>query len=200
MTLIGHLNTLESAGLVRIAQLEPDLEYLFRHALVREAAYSSILSVDQKKLHRVVGEAIEQLYPDRIDEYAAMLSYHFGEAGDKNRALKYCALAGEAALATYANREAESNFRCALGLVTREPERANLLSQLGEALYRQSRYHETIQTWHDGIQIYRELGDYEGVARLYARSARASWYAGDHPEGLRLCLEGLQEVEGMPEN
>ena len=104
MTLIGHLNTLESAGLVRIAQLEPDLEYLFRHALVREAAYSSILSVDQKKLHLAVGEAIELLYPERLDEFAAMLSYHFGEAGDTQKALKYCTLAGESALAAYANR------------------------------------------------------------------------------------------------
>ena len=41
MSLQTHLNTLESAGLVRLAQLEPDLEYLFRHALVQEAAYAT---------------------------------------------------------------------------------------------------------------------------------------------------------------
>ena len=115
MTLLKQLYTLESAGLVRIAQLEPDLEYLFRHALVREAAYSSILSADQKELHLAVGEAIELLYPDKIDEFAAMLSYHFGEAGDTQKALKYCTLAGEDALATFANQEAENHFRCALG-------------------------------------------------------------------------------------
>jgi serine phosphatase RsbU (regulator of sigma subunit) len=200
MTLLGHLNTLESAGLVRIAQLEPDLEYLFRHSLVREAAYTSLLSVDQKKLHLAVGEAIELLYPDRLDEFAAMLSYHFGEAGDTQKALKYCSLAGEAALASYANQEAENHFRCALGLVIAQPERAKLLTLLGEALFRQSRYNEAIQTWHEGIQIYQKLGDDEGVARLYARSARASWYGGDQPEGLRLSQEGLEVVEGMPES
>lgn len=200
MTLLGHLNTLESAGLVRIAQLEPDLEYFFRHALVREAAYSSILTVDQKKLHLAVGEAIELLYPEKLAEYAAMLAYHFGAAGDKSRASKYCTLAGEAALAAYANQEAESHLRCALGLVTQKPERATLLYLLGKALYRQSRYHESIQTWHEGIQVYQELGDYEGVARSYARSARASWYAGDQPEGLRLSLEGLQAVEGLADS
>jgi tetratricopeptide (TPR) repeat protein len=200
MTLLGHLNTLESAGLVRIAQLEPDLEYLFRHALVREAAYASILSIDQKKLHLAVGEAIELLYPDRLDEYAAMLSYHFGEAGHIHKASKYCTLAGEAALAAYANQEAENHFRCALSLVREEPERASLLYLLGEALYRQSRYKETLQTWHEGIKIYQELGEDEQVARLYARSARAAWHGGDHPGGLRLSQEGLDAVEGMAEN
>ena len=68
MTLLRQLNKLESAGLVSIAQIEPDLEYLFRHALVREAAYSSLLSVDAKELHLAVGEAREQVYPDKIDE------------------------------------------------------------------------------------------------------------------------------------
>jgi serine phosphatase RsbU (regulator of sigma subunit) len=200
MSLLGHLNTLESAGLVRIAQLEPDLEYLFRHALVREAAYSSILSVDQKKLHLAVGEAIEMLYPDRLDEYAAMLSYHFGEAGDKIKASKYCALAGKASLRAYANQEAESHLCCALSLVQEDAERVNLLSMLGEALFRQSRYEETLQTWREAIQLYRKIGDDDGVARLYARSARAAWHGGDQPEGLRLSQEGLAEVTGMADS
>ena len=200
MSLLTQLNTLESAGLVRIAQLEPDLEYLFRHALVREAAYSSILSVDQKELHRAVGEAIETLYPNRIDEYAAMLSYHFGEAGDAVKAKQYCTLAGKIALASFANQEAENHFRCALALVIQITEKAELLHLLGEALYRQSRYDETIQTWQEGIQLYKAQGDLPGVARLYARSARAAWYMGDHPEGLRLSLEGLESVKDMPKN
>lgn len=200
MTLLGDLNTLESAGLVRIAQLEPDLEYLFRHALVREAAYASILSVDQKKLHLEVGEAIELLYPDRLSEYAAMLSHHYGEAGDAEKALKYCTLAGESALAAYANQEAENHFRCGLGLVNEDSKKAKLLHLLGEALYRQSRYDETLKTWYEGIQSYQQLGEDDEVARLYARSARAAWHGGDQPEGLRLSQEGLAAVEGMADS
>jgi serine phosphatase RsbU (regulator of sigma subunit) len=200
MRLLNQLNTLESAGLVRIAQLEPDLEYLFRHALVREAAYASILSVDQKVLHLEVGEAIERLYPDKINEYAAVLSYHFGEAGEVKKAQKYCVLAGKNALASYANREAEGHFRCALSLVDPETDRAELQYLLGEALYRQSRYDEAIQTWLDGIKVFQQQGDLPGVARSYARSARAAWYGGDQPQGLSLSLEGLEAVKGMDEN
>ncbi len=143
MTLLKQLNTLESAGLVGIAQLDPDLEYLFRHALVREAAYSSILSADQKELHLAVGEAIEILYPDKINEFAAVLSYHFGEAGNEQKALKYCALAGKSALASFANQEAENHFRCALDLVSQNSDRADLLYLLGESLYRLCRYSDS---------------------------------------------------------
>ena len=67
MTLSDRLNTLESAGLIRLAQLEPDLEYLFRHALVQDAAYASLLTSDQKQLHLAVGTAVEHLYPDQLD-------------------------------------------------------------------------------------------------------------------------------------
>lgn len=200
MTLLGQLNTLESAGLLRIAQVEPDLEYLFRHTLVREAAYGSLLSVDQKRLHRAVGEVIERLYPDRMEEYAAMLALHFKAAGDHQRALRYFSMAGDSALASFANREAENHYRNALELVEGKRQRADLLYSLGEALYRQSRYTETIQFWRTGIELYQALNDYDGIARLYARSGRAAWHSGDQPGGLKLCQEGLAIVATMPES
>ena len=65
MTLLGHLSTLETAGLIRIASAEPELEYLFRHPLIREAAYASLLSTDRKRLHQAVGEVRNASIPIR---------------------------------------------------------------------------------------------------------------------------------------
>ncbi|UCF61835.1 MAG: SpoIIE family protein phosphatase [Anaerolineaceae bacterium] len=204
MTLVTHLNKLETAGLIRVAQVEPELEYLFRHTLVREAAYTSLLTNDRKRLHFAVGEAVERMYPDRLGsrEIAATLARHFREAGDDQRALKYYTVAAEAALASYANQEAERHHRRALALVRSERERAALLSGLGEALYAQSRYDEAIQVWREGIVLYQALGPegYSGLARLYARSARAAWHGGDPPNGLKLSQEGLEAVEDAPES
>ncbi len=200
MTLISQLSTLESAGLIRLAQFEPDLEYLFRHNLVQDAAYATLLPSDRRWLHRVVGEALEHLYPDRLNEYAAVLARHFRQAGDEWHALEYFSRAGDAALAAYANQEAESQYRSALALSCHERERAHLFSGLGEALYRQSRFAEALEAWCEGISLYQSLKQKEGMARLYARSARAAWHAGDHPEGLRLCQEGLEAVAGMAES
>ena len=200
MTIMSQLSTLESAGLIRLAQYEPDLEYLFRHSLVQDAAYATLLASDRKRLHRIVGEALEQLYPDRLNEYAAMLAGHFQQAGDAPHAQAYFARAGEAALAAYANQEAESQYFSALALPASDAQRASLLAGLGEALYRQSRYEEAIHTWREGIALCQAVGDRDGVARLYARSARAAWHGGNQAEGLRLCQEGLDAVGEAPES
>ena len=112
---MGHLGTLESAGLIRLAQLMPDLEYLFRHALVQDAAYASLLPQDQERLHLAVGQAVETLYEERLDEFAAMLARHFQQARQNERALRYYARAAETALASYANQEAELHYRSAEG-------------------------------------------------------------------------------------
>jgi predicted ATPase len=59
MKLIRQLNTLESFGLIRLLRAEPELEYLFRHALAQEAAYNSLLKQERKRLHLSVGKALE---------------------------------------------------------------------------------------------------------------------------------------------
>jgi len=200
MTVISELSRLESAGLIRLVQYEPELEYLFRHALVQEAAYGTLLKPDRKRLHHAVGEAVEALYANRLDELAPMLARHFQQSGDEDRALAYYVRAGDCALASFANEEAESLFRSALALSCSQPQRALLLGSLGEALFRQSRFQEAMETWQQGIEAYRQLDDRDGVARLYARSARAAWFADDTPEGLRLCQEGLEATAGAPES
>ena len=55
MNVINHLSELETAGLVRLAQVIPDLEYRFRHILVQDAVYASLLPLDQQRMHREVG-------------------------------------------------------------------------------------------------------------------------------------------------
>lgn len=200
MSLFEQLGTLESAGLLRVARVEPDLEYLFRHALVQDAAYASLLDSDRKRLHKVVGEAVENLYQGRLDEFAAVLSIHFARAGDDLRALRYSAQAGDAALATYANREAEIHYRRALRLTCPECERVHILRGLGEALYRLGRLDEALATWQEGIELYKNLGDLDGAAFLYSRSARVAWHSGDHPQGLRLSQEGLAAISGVPDS
>src|SRR5574341_137546 len=122
MTLHQHLAALEAAGLIRLAAVQPELEYLFRHALLQDAAYASLVKADRKHLHLVVGEALEQLYPGQLAarELAPVLAPHFYLAGDGARALRYFTLAGDAAARVYANAEAEMQYARALELATRE--------------------------------------------------------------------------------
>jgi len=117
MTTDTQLDTLEAKGLVRPATSMPELEYLFRHWLVQDAAYGSLLKQERKTLHGQVGDAIEALYPDRRDELAAVLGMHFEEAGEPAKAIAYLVAAGRYAIDRNAIQEAYSAYDRAAALL-----------------------------------------------------------------------------------
>jgi tetratricopeptide (TPR) repeat protein len=104
------IDTLEAKGLVSVATYRPELEYLFRHWLVQDAAYGSLLKQERRQLHRLVGEALESLYPERRNELAGILAMHFEQAGDAARAVEYLVMDGRYALERAALREAFAAF------------------------------------------------------------------------------------------
>ena len=106
----AQLDTLEAKGLIRLAATRPELEYLFRHWLVQDAAYGSLLKQERRALHRLVGESLEVLYPDRGSELAGVLAIHFSEAGDTDKAVEYLLAAGRYAMERNAIAEAYSAF------------------------------------------------------------------------------------------
>jgi tetratricopeptide (TPR) repeat protein len=112
-----QLEQLERADLIRVTQLEPELEYLFRHALVQDAAYASLLKQDRRRLHEAVARSLEALYADRLDDVAATLAYHLEAAGEVERAGAYYIRAGDSAAALYANAEAAVLYGKALDLM-----------------------------------------------------------------------------------
>jgi tetratricopeptide (TPR) repeat protein len=193
------IDALECAGraqLVEEVRAGWDVVFAFTHALIPATLYDGVSTLRRRRLHRRAAAAIERLHPDDFEA----LAYHCAEAGDKERALLYHAQAGDRASAAYANLEAEGHYRAALELVEGEAERADLLWELGRVLDRQSRYEEAMEIWRDGIAHYQALGNMDGVARLYARSARAIWSLGDTPGGLQLSREGMAAVAGAPES
>ena len=94
MTADIQLDTLEAKGLIRLAALRPELEYLFRHVLVQDAAYGSLLKQERRDLHGRVGQALEALYPERRAELAPVLAMHFEQSGQTDKAIDYYIAAG----------------------------------------------------------------------------------------------------------
>ncbi len=117
MTLETQLDQLERAELIRLAQSVPEAEYLFRHVLVQDAAYGSLLRSARRELHQAIGVLLEREYADRLDEQAPLLAHHFHAAEDLTRAMQYYLRAGEYATRQYANAEALDHFESALDLV-----------------------------------------------------------------------------------
>lgn len=156
MPLASALTTLEASGLFQCAQMEPEVEYLFRHALIQDAAYGSLLKTDRRALHQVVGEALEHIYADRLEELSPRLGQHFLAGGDEDRALRYFTLAGEVALRGYANAEAIQHYSQALELAQRHPAALTSLRSLYLGL---GRANELLGRYDRAVAAYTEMSD-----------------------------------------
>jgi tetratricopeptide (TPR) repeat protein len=131
MSLLRELGTLEAAGFIQLAQTEPELAYLFRHTLLQEAAYTSLPKAEQRQLHQIVGETLEQQYQGHAADISPVLAHHFEAAGDRPRALQYYLLAGERAVGQFALAEALEYFNLALRLAEAGSEQAEIRRQRG---------------------------------------------------------------------
>ncbi len=132
-----HLNALQQAGLIREVTREPEIEYMFRHALTQEAAYNTILLRHRRLYHQRVGEVMELLFENQLEGQAHLLAHHFHQAGDPRQALRYYMLAADSAARIYANDEAVIHYNRAIkaaGHVSLDPaSQAKLHRQRGLA-------------------------------------------------------------------
>jgi len=208
MTVDTQLDTLEAKGLVRVAAYEPELEYLFRHALVQDAAYESLLKQERRALHRTVGEALEELYPDRRAELAAVLAMHFEQAGDTERAVRYAMEAARFALERNAIVEAFGLFgRAGALLPPSSPDeddttrRRRIEIGLGQA-----RSGFTFRTPEEGLAALEplvpeaeRLDDPRMLAELYVDLALVRQNRGERPESSPELAHALARVTEIGE-
>jgi adenylate cyclase len=110
----------------------------FRHPLVQETVYASLLSGTRTSLHRVAGDALEGMSDEAVADRLALLALHFGRGDDAERAVRYLCAAGDRARLLYLNREAIHYYEDAIGrlgsAVANRPRRAEVLASLGSAL------------------------------------------------------------------
>src|SRR5262249_26792886 len=105
-----YLRELKAVELIYERSLYPELAYMFKHALTHDVAYNSLLLARRKVLHRLVGDAIEALYADRLVEHYETLAYHYERAEAWPKAIDYLRKSGEKALAARAYPEALASF------------------------------------------------------------------------------------------
>ncbi len=149
-----HLNTLQRVEIIHERARIPELEYIFRHDLTRDAAYQTILRRKRPKFHLRVGEAIEALFPEQLEEEAHLLAYHYREAKEDEKALKYYTLAGNAARRLSAYTEAIDHYSHALEIANRVEASP---AQLSFLYTRRGRIYELAGRYDEALQNYREL-------------------------------------------
>jgi class 3 adenylate cyclase/tetratricopeptide (TPR) repeat protein len=117
------LSGLERLDFIRTRTLQPDLEYIFKHALTQEVVYNGVLKKERQVLHERIGIVIEQLFPDRLTELYETLAYHYKQGQSVLKAIDYLVKAGEKSFKRYALDEAHLYFKEAYDLLSNKPER-----------------------------------------------------------------------------
>jgi class 3 adenylate cyclase/tetratricopeptide (TPR) repeat protein len=117
-TALKHgLAQLEQAGLVFRRGEPPDAVYSFKHVLVRDAAYESLLKSRRQQLHGQIARALEQGFADIVASQPEIVAHHFTEAGLAEPAIAYWLKAGQQAARRSANAEALNHFARGLDLL-----------------------------------------------------------------------------------
>src|SRR5947199_1013728 len=116
------LEALAGEELIYARGLPPEATYLFRHALVQDAAYAALLRSQRRDLHRAIARALSERFPAIAAEQPEVLAHHYTEAGEAEPAVAAWQQAGERAFGRGALREAVSHFRRGLAVLATLPE------------------------------------------------------------------------------
>src|SRR6201998_1601562 len=157
----------------------PRSRYLFKHALIQDAAYQSLLKRTRQQYHQRAANLLEDRFPEMASTQPELVAHHYTEANCPAQAIEYWLKAGVAAARQSANLEAVDQFRRGLALVEalsamreRAERELDLQMALGPALFAM------------------KLGSHPDVGRTYERAWELCRQLGDHPRGFTV-LRGL---------
>jgi tetratricopeptide (TPR) repeat protein len=134
----------------------PDPEYMFKHVLIQEAVYESILRRQRREVHAQVAKAIQDTYADHVGDFVGALAYHFARAEKWDEALIYLERAGDQAGQVAADADAVERYRDAMSAYEATGRAsplqiASLERKLGEALFRRGEHAQAIQSLRSAL-------------------------------------------------
>jgi class 3 adenylate cyclase/tetratricopeptide (TPR) repeat protein len=158
-----RLLTLQREELIRERARLPELEYIFKHELTREAAYNGLLKRERRAFHRKVAGALELLFQERIEEQVELLAYHWERAEELENAIHYLLQAAERAARLYANEEAITLYTKAIELAGKDSPGIVSLTRLhrgrGLASERIGEFDQAHADYKISLQLARTAGE-----------------------------------------
>jgi tetratricopeptide (TPR) repeat protein len=196
------LETLKTLELIQQIQVVPEAEYMFKHVITQEVTYETLLKQKRKELHRFVGQAIEELYADRLEEFYEMLAFHFLRGADWSRAYKYNREAGLKALSLSALIETLSYFETALDALKKLPRTKNHIQKeidlrfnMRAALFPLGKHDDWANNIRVAEALAKEISDNARLANAYNYLSSHHWICSRHKEAIQLGEEGLRLAE-----
>jgi predicted ATPase len=202
------LALLEAADLISARGSPPQLTYTFKHALVQEVAYSTLLISRRQKLHKRIAETLQSEFAQIAEVQPELLAHHFTEAGLAAQAINWWERAALRSAARYNNIEAVSQFNRALTLLTQladdsSPQRRefDLRIALIKPLYATHGYSgaEVEQNYARLLELGQELGETRQLLRILWGRAGGALVRCDFPRAYEYVGSFL-ELAGQAED
>jgi class 3 adenylate cyclase/tetratricopeptide (TPR) repeat protein len=118
------LNGLERLDFIRARTLQPDLEYIFKHALTQEVVYNGLLKKQRQNIHEKIGQVMEELFQDRLPEFYEAIAYHYKQGFSIFKAIDYLIKAGEKSKERHSIEETHQYFKEAFDILSNYPNRS----------------------------------------------------------------------------
>ena len=199
----SNLLNLQGLEFIYEKSLFPELEYIFRHALSQEVAYNSLLLKSRKEIHEKIGKAIEELYPDRLEEFYEMLAYHYSRSNNEEKASHYLKLSGDKAVNNFSTPEAYRFYSEAAKLLLNQPDNSENRKSRLEVLQPMARIaiifgcpDGSLELLKEGERAAKDVGDTKALAHF--QTTIGIYYltsAGDPAKGREYMEKGLGEAE-----
>jgi predicted ATPase/class 3 adenylate cyclase len=198
----SYLLNLQGLEFIYEKSLFPELEYIFKHTLAQEVAYNSLLKRRRKEIHRKIGEAIEELYAERLEELYEILAYHYSRSGELQKAYQYLKLSGKKATKNFSNWEAFRYYKQAIKLLRKIPEteekkreKIKVINSMFTSMTQLGFPEGSIHILHEGEKIVKELGDERNLASFYAIIGTYYTYQGDYYQGIKYSEKSFQAAK-----
>ena len=208
LTLSAALGQLEEAELLLRRGTPPEAKYTFKHALVQQAAYDSLLKSRRQLLHKHIGDVLRGQFPVIAETEPEVVAYHFTEAGLVGAALEWWRKAGQLALKRSAYTEAIAHLGKAVAIADELPvgletmNRLDLQIAYGRAL-RGSLGHsapETVAAWRRARQLAADINDPVELAPIHAGLFNACFTQGEMAPMRELAEAIMSAANRRPES
>jgi class 3 adenylate cyclase/tetratricopeptide (TPR) repeat protein len=204
-----YLNHLEGQEFIlkKLSTLDSDLltglEYDFKHPLVQEVAYDGLLKKKRKKFHRKIGECIEEIFKDKIEDYYEILAYHYFNAEVFEKSYDYYKNAGDKAKELYQNDVAIECYTKAIEIHKRifpdnEKEKiAELYEKRGDVKEFKTEYYDSIRDYEIAFEYYEII---ENKADIKRKKGNIFHNQNEYNTAISIYEEVIKMFESKPES
>ena len=198
--LLSHLSVLKDSELLYERGIYPQSAYIFKHALTREVVYDSILTKRKRRLHEKIGNAIEEIFKENLDEHYGVLAEHYIESEHYEKAAEYSRLAGRKAERAVSFTDAIVYGKKRISCLEKMPvtddvnkkiidARTTLGLYMGQLFY----FSEAKETIEPIIDLALKIHYKKRLSQIYTvMGAHKCWVEEDFPEAFRYLEDSLK--------